>query len=66
MKRGGFKAGITDLEKKFLLFLGLCALLAGMGILGQQHDGGSLAPLLILIGLFGVFLSAVKQRRIQS
>jgi len=62
MRNAGFKASISDRERKLLLFLGMCVLLVGMVLLGKPH-GGSFAPLVVLIGLFGVSIGVVKQIR---
>lgn len=65
MENSGFKVGIFRSERKLLLFLGLCVLLVGIALIGKAHDG-SFAPLVVLIGLFGVCLSVVKQHRNES
>lgn len=65
MGNSAFKAEISPSERKALLFLGLCALLVGVALVGQAHDG-SFAPLLVLIGLFAVCLGVVKRGRSAS
>jgi hypothetical protein len=60
MRNAGLKSAVSQSESKLLLFLGMCALLAGVATVGGSHDG-SFAPLLVLIGLFGVCLGAVKR-----
>ncbi|HZP24087.1 MAG TPA: hypothetical protein VFB04_11605 [Terriglobales bacterium] len=65
MRNAGLKSAISPSESKLLLFLGMCALLAGMATLAGRHDG-SFAPLLVMIGLFGVCLGAVKRMRHES
>jgi len=66
MNNAALKGPISELEQKALLFIGMCALLAGMGMLTEHHDSGSLAPLLILVGLFSVCLGMVKRRRMDG
>jgi len=64
MRTAGLKSAISGSESKLLLFLGMCALLVGVATLGRTDS--SFAPLLVLIGLFGVCLGAIKRSRQES
>jgi len=63
MTKGGLKAAISERERKVLLMLGMIVLLTGLAIMGKRLDIDSIAPLFVLMGLFGVSLGIVKQNR---
>jgi len=63
MTKGGLKAAIPERERKLVLMVGMLALLTGIAFLGKHVAVDSIAPLLVLIGLFGLGIGTVKQKR---
>lgn len=63
MSMTGFKGTASDVERKFLFLVGMLSLLSGLALLGDHVRTDWVASVAVLIGLFGICLAAVKQKR---
>jgi hypothetical protein len=61
MRTTDLKGTISDSERKLLLFMGMLSLLSGLAVLGEHLRTDWLAPVAILVGLFGIGLPLVKR-----
>ena len=62
MRMGGFKDGIAYGERRFIVFIGVLLLLAGLARLTEHANVDGFAALATMIGLFAVCLLVVKRR----
>ncbi len=63
MRTTGLKGAASHSEQKFLVFMGMLLLLTGLAVLGEQLRSDWVAPVSILVGLFGMCLGVVKRNR---
>jgi len=63
MRSAGLKGTMSGSEWKLLMFMSMLSLLVGLAVLGEHLRTDWVAPIGIMLGLFGICLGVVKQRK---